>query len=73
MNQFKICDKNKLSSVEGFVTKLKEIDANAEVIIGCQNICGICRTKPFTIVNGMPIIADTEDDLILKIKEKVKK
>lgn len=73
MNQFKICDKNKLSSVDGFVKKLKEIDSSAEVIVGCQNICGICRTKPFTIVNGMPIIANTEDELISKIKEKAKK
>ena len=54
-------------------TLLKEIDANAEIIVGCQNICGICRTKPFTIVNGMPIIASTEDELISKIKEKAKK
>lgn len=72
-NEFRICDKCKAMNVSSIVPKLEEIDPNAKIIRGCQNFCGIGRTKKFAIVNHIPIIADTEEELILKIKEFLKK
>ncbi len=72
-NEFRICNKCKAMNVSSIVPKLEEIDPNAKIIIGCQNFCGIGRTKNFAIVNHIPIIADTEEELILKIKEFLKK
>lgn len=73
MNEFRICDKCKATNVLSLSKKLKELDSNAPILVGCQNLCGIGRTKPFVIVNHIPIFADTEEELIDKVKEKIKK
>ncbi len=70
-NEYRICDKCKGVDHLSLTNKIKEFDPNAEIIIGCQNFCGIGRTKSFVILNHIPIIADTEDELINKIKEKI--
>lgn len=71
MNQFKICDKCRATNIKTLVPKLKKIDENSEIIIGCQNLCGIGVSKSFAIVNHIPIIADNEDELIEKITKKI--
>ncbi len=69
---YKICDKCKGTNTKTLIPKLKEIDSNAEIQIGCQNFCGIGRSKNFVIVNHTPIIALNEDELIEKVKEQLK-
>lgn len=73
MNQFRVCDKCKGTNINSLLPKLKEIDSTAEIIIGCQNFCGIGARKPFVICNHVPIVADTEEDLINKIKDALEK
>lgn len=70
-NQFRICNKCKAMNVDSIIPRLKEIDDNAEIIVGCQNFCGIGQTKAFAIVNHVPIIALNEDELVSKIKDKL--
>lgn len=70
-NQFRICNKCKAMNVDSLIPKLKEIDDKAEIIVGCQNFCGIGQTKAFAIVNHVPVIALNEEELILKIKDKL--
>lgn len=70
-NKFGICDKCKGVDYKSLISKIKQIDNNAEITLGCQNFCGIGRTKPFVILNHIPIIADDENELITKIKEKI--
>ena len=70
-NEFRICDKCRGTNIRTLVPKLKEIDSEASIIIGCQNLCGIGRTKSFAIVNHIPIIAPNEDSLIEEIKKKL--
>lgn len=67
----KICDKCKGTNIKTLVPKLKELDPQLEFDIRCHNLCGIGRTKPFVILNHVPIIADTEEQLILKVKQKL--
>ncbi len=69
---FKVCDKCKGTNIKTLVPKLKEIDPQAQIDIRCHNLCGIGRTKPFVIVNHIPVIADTEEELLEKVREKVK-
>ena len=38
MNQFRVCDKCKGTKINSLIPKLKELDNNAEIIIGCQNL-----------------------------------
>lgn len=70
---FKICDKCKATNINSLVPRLKEIDDKADIDIRCHNFCGVGRTKPFVIIDHIPVIAETEDELIEKIKEHLKK
>lgn len=69
MNEFKTCNKCIGFNSEELVNKLKEIDSDANILVGCQNMCAIGAKRPFVIVNGIPVIADNIDDLIKKVKE----
>jgi len=64
-----ICNKCKAVNYIGILKKLKKIYPNAKYEIGCNNMCGIGRTKVVVILNNKPIIADTEEELIDKIKQ----
>lgn len=71
MNQFRVCDKCKGTNLNNLLPRLKELDKNAEIIVGCQNFCGIGARKPFVICNHVPIVAETEDELIDKVKQAI--
>lgn len=71
MNQFRVCDKCKGTNIKSLLPKLKEIDEHAEFLVGCQNFCGIGSRKPFVICNHVPIVADTEEELIEKVKQAI--
>lgn len=73
MNEFRICDKCKKTNASSLSQKLKELDPDAKIMIGCQNLCGIGRTKSFVIVNHIPIYAEDEKELIEKVKKSIKK
>lgn len=64
-----ICNKCKAVNYLSILKKLKEVYPNAKYEIGCNNMCGIGRTKVVVILNNIPIIADTEEELIEKIKQ----
>ena len=65
--EIRICDKCKAVHVKQLLPKLKELFPNASIIIGCQNMCGVGRNKPFVIINDKPIIADSNQKLIEEI------
>ena len=69
MNKIGICDKCKAVNYKKIIEKIKQIDKDAQFTIGCQNMCGIGRNKPFIILNHKPIIGESEEDLINKIKD----
>ncbi len=71
MNEFKVCNKCKGFNFHELITKLKNIDESAKIIIGCQSMCAVGAKKPFVIVNGIPIVGDNIDLLIDKIKEVI--
>ena len=67
----RICDKCKATNIKTLVPKLKKINPELEIKIGCHNMCGVGRIKPFAIVNKKAFTAGTEDELIEKIKEEI--
>ena len=67
MNNIKICNLCKGTNIKTLVPKLRKIDPNINIIVGCQNFCGIGYYKSFAIVNNIPIKAENEDELIKKI------
>lgn len=66
----RICDKCKCTNIKTLIPKIKTIIPNPEIIVGCQNVCGIGRNKSFLIVNDKLIIADNENELIEKLKQQ---
>jgi uncharacterized protein YuzB (UPF0349 family) len=72
MTEFKVCDICEAVNSEKIIKKLKEIKPDAEIIVGCHGFCGVGATKPFVIVNGIPTIGSTEDEVIEKVKEMLK-
>ena len=48
---------------------LESIDPTAKIVVECINFCQIGQTKDVCLVNGVPVIADTEEELIEKIKK----
>lgn len=69
MIKYKVCNKCRGFNHKKIINEIKKIDSNAEFEIGCQNFCGIGRTKPFVILNDRPIIANNIHELIEKIKQ----
>jgi len=71
MNEFKTC--NKCSGFDGdeLAKRLKEVDNTAKVMVACQSMCAVGAKKPFVIVNGIPVIAPTIDEVIEKVKEMI--
>lgn len=67
----RICDKCKGTNIKTLIPKIKTIIPNCEIIVGCQNVCGIGRNKSFLILNDKLIIADNENELIGKLKQNI--
>jgi hypothetical protein len=73
INKIGICDKCKGFDYKEIIKKLDSLNYKFEYNIGCQNFCGIGRTRCFLILNNIPIVADNQNELIEKVINELKK
>lgn len=71
--EFRICDECRMTNIKTLVPKLKKIDPDAEIKMGCQSYCGIGYKKQFCIVNGKHVTATSEEELIAKVEKMVQR
>ncbi|WP_019244315.1 MULTISPECIES: DUF1450 domain-containing protein [Bacillus] len=65
-----ICDSNLLSSID--LEKLLEHYSEVTVMrYECLNICGLCKMRPYALVNGQRVFGKTNEECLSNIHLKI--
>ncbi|HLS35060.1 MAG TPA: DUF1450 domain-containing protein [Bacillota bacterium] len=66
-----VCDANAITSLDIENILENEFPEVAVVISECLTLCGLCRVRPFALVNNKRIIGETPEDCLEKIRQAI--
>ncbi|GIO40092.1 hypothetical protein J41TS12_49530 [Paenibacillus antibioticophila] len=65
-----ICEANLLSSLD--IEQLEEEFPEIAVLrLDCLNLCGLCRARPYAMVNGNKVFAKTSEECLALIRQQI--
>ncbi|MFU0789475.1 DUF1450 domain-containing protein [Virgibacillus proomii] len=67
-----VCDGNAITSIDIEEILEREFPEVAVLINDCLSFCGLCRVKPFAIVNNKRIFGNTPEECLDKIRAAIK-
>lgn len=68
-----VCDGNAIMTFDIEHILESEYPEVAVLINDCLTYCGLCRVRPFALVNGQRIFGKTPEECLKKIHEAIKK
>lgn len=73
MHKIELCDKCKATNVKSLVPKIQSISNDIEIQIHCIQFCGVGRDKIVVLLDHVPIIGSTEDEMLEQLRNKLGK
>jgi uncharacterized protein YuzB (UPF0349 family) len=67
-----VCDGNAITSIDIEEILEREFPEVAVLINDCLSFCGLCRVKPYAIVNNKRIFGNTPEECLDKIRVAIK-
>ena len=71
MHKVELCEKCKATDAKSLVPKIRRISNDIEMQIHCIQFCGVGRDKIVVLLDHVPIIGSSENEIIKKISEKI--
>lgn len=67
-----VCDGNTITTLDIEAILEEEFPEVAVLTSDCLSFCGLCRVKPYAIVNNRRIFGKTPEECLDKIREAIK-
>ncbi|WP_404456132.1 YuzB family protein [Virgibacillus necropolis] len=68
-----VCDGNAITTINIEEIIEKEFPEVAVLMNECLSFCGLCRLKPYALVNGKRVSGNTPEECLDKIREAIRK
>lgn len=67
-----VCDSNLMSALD--LEHLEELYPEIAVLrADCMNLCGLCKLRPYALVNGKRVFGKTTEECVELIKAAIEK
>lgn len=73
MHKIELCDKCKATNINSLIPKIKAISNDIEIKIHCIQYCGVGRDRIVVLLDHIPIIGNTEEEVIEKLANMINK
>lgn len=67
-----VCDGNTITEIDIEAILEEEFPEVAVLTSDCLSFCGLCRVKPYAIVNNRRIFGKTPEECLDKIREAIR-